>query len=169
MKIPHSSFRLACVAAWLCVFALSTAHAAAPLNGVDPFIHRIYASYTLNGPGIPLSGEGAKPFLTPSLRQLVDRDQQLLHGEAGVLDADPLCACQDFDIRKLDGIAKRPDSTYGRTNVDVTFHNLGRVQTIELTLIKTGDGWRIDDIGYSGMPSIRQALTEEVEQLGHAQ
>lgn len=164
---PTHPLRILCSVILTCALLLATACRATDSGDIDAFVRSIYTRYALNGPGVSLSGADATPFITPSLQALVRRDEALLRGEAGVLDADPICACQDFDIQKLDRVVVKSNSAQSEATAVVSFHNLGRAQTIELKLLNTPVGWRIDDISYEGMLSIRRALLREISELGH--
>jgi hypothetical protein len=107
----------------------------------EGFLRRVYATYTLNQDP-PL----LETITTPTLRNLLHQEQVALDGEVGVLDSDPLCNCQDSDI-KVQSIRFDHVSDAHATAV-VTFTNFGkRSESVQLELAKVGGVWRIDDVG----------------------
>ncbi|MDR3741497.1 MAG: DUF3828 domain-containing protein [Terracidiphilus sp.] len=117
---------------------------------VEQFFASIYRSYHRNGKGIDaLSPVGAK-FFDASFRALMRADAHAAGpGEVGVLDFDPLCACQDWDDVSGLSVSARAEGT-SHTSAGVSFklapsgsdvsHNL------EFTLVRVAGGWRIHNV-----------------------
>ncbi|MDR8401091.1 MULTISPECIES: DUF3828 domain-containing protein [Paraburkholderia] len=128
------------------------------------FLQGVYGAYTFNGdpPGIEASGSHA--IASPSLLQLIRKDRRALKGEAGYLDMDPLCRCQDFDV-KTTGIEVRVETHHKATAV-VAFTNFKEPRKVELDLLWVRGRWLIDDIrGSDDRRSLRAVLQTEIADL----
>lgn len=124
------------------------------------FLGKIYAQYTPEGKPIALREPQAASIASPSLLALVNENAALLHGETDVLDADPLCVCQDYDNLKVSSINILKKGK-GWLNASVTFSNTGIRNTVRFKLISVDHAWRIDDISNADVPSLRAALMKE--------
>ena len=123
------------------------------------FVAGVYAAYARQPTADPL-GDDAGSVFTPSLLALIRADQRF-DGEAGKLDYDPLCDCQDADgLRLLAVDAGR--ATAGRVHVTSRFRISATVRTVDLTLAWTPQGWRIDDVTTARMKSLRRFLSGNV-------
>ena len=129
-------------------------------QGVEHFLHTVYARYTVDGSPPDLGDARAATIYDDSLLALMRADRRALQGEAGVLDADPLCACQDHDIRALNVVVQ--SGSGARRSATVSFENLGSTQSIRLDLVRDRQGWRITDVHGDNMPSLRASLREEI-------
>lgn len=129
-------------------------------QGVEHFLHTVYARYIVDGSPPDLDDARAATIYDDSLLALMRADRRALQGEAGVLDADPLCACQDHDIRALNVVVQPGSAT--RRSATVSFENLGSKHRIQLDLVQRRQGWRITDIHGDNMPSLRAALRDEI-------
>ncbi|WP_266159119.1 DUF3828 domain-containing protein [Dyella silvatica] len=120
----------------------------------EAFLRRVYATYQINQEP-PL----LESIATPALRDLLHQEQVALDGEMGVLDADPLCNCQDYDIKVQSIHFDHLSDT--RASAVVKFTNFGKAsEPVELELAKVGGVWRIDDVG-----GLQKALREELASL----
>ncbi|MEM5459248.1 DUF3828 domain-containing protein [Paraburkholderia phytofirmans] len=155
----------ACVLALIAWAVLSMQPAfAQSAASAQRFLQTVYSAYTFNGdpPGIEAAGSHA--IASPSLLQLIRKDQRALKGEAGYLDMDPICRCQDFDV-KTTGIevtvAKRQ-----KAKAVVSFTNFRKPNRVELDLVWVRGKWLIDDIrGSDDRRSLRDALQAEIADL----
>jgi len=81
-----------------------------------------------------------------ALRKAIDADSRRAakRNEVPNLDGDPFVDAQDWDIKSFDISVqdKAPDKATGT----VRFDNDGDRKTITLDLVKTADGWHIDEI-----------------------
>lgn len=131
----------------------------------ERFVRGIYAHYRKDGEGI---GMDSTAVYTASLLALMRGDQQAAGpGEVGLIDGDPLCDCQDFEINAV-RLALRP-SGQNRLNAEVKFHNLDRDVSLRLELLLTPAGWRVDNVDSEGWEggSLRAALQRELKPVGH--
>lgn len=128
--------------------------------GVDGFLHAVYARYAADGVPLNIDDPNAATVYEASLLAMMRADRRALQGEAGVLDADPLCTCQEHDIRAVKWVLET-DSANGRS-ARVSFENLGRTQHVVLVLAHTRQGWRVANVRSENIPSLRASLQDEV-------
>jgi len=120
------------------------------------FVHGLYARYGINGKGVDITGKGKSAIFAAPLLRLILKDQEQAQGEVGALGFDPICGCQDFDIRAVKVELRNADAK--RASAVVAFRNFGKPQTMRLDLVKTPDGWRISDIHSASVPSLKKFL-----------
>ena len=124
----------------------------------EAFVRRVYAQYrTFDSPGVPTDRPGGTRFYTAVLLDAFAKESASVHGEVGVIDADPLCACQAYENLRVKGVAVTAGET-GAVRAKVTFVNLGARHTVTLTLVRTSAGWRIGDVGNRNMTSVMVVL-----------
>jgi hypothetical protein len=130
------------------------------VKSAEAFLRAIYAAYTPKGKPVDLTGPHAETILAPSLAALMRTDQALADGEVGAIDSDPICACQDFDIRSVTvaAAADGPD----KTRATASFRNFGKPTRVEFDLVAAGSGWRIYDIHEEDIPSLRKLLEDDI-------
>jgi len=140
------------VALLLLSFAFSQpdATAAAAEPSARDFLAGIYAAYKGNSDksrGIVLTDDATiRRYFEPQLATLIIKDMESARKrqEVPLLDGDPFIDAQDWDIGAFD-IGVR-ETGAGKAAGTVAFKNFGAPVTIELTLVKLKDGWRIADI-----------------------
>jgi hypothetical protein len=133
------------------------------IKAAESFLKGIYANYKAKGAGVDLTGPKAETVVTPDFANLLRLDQQAVNGEVGVIEADPICSCQDFDIRAVT-LSIQPDGS-GRAKATAGFKNLGHSTQISFDLATIGGQWRIDDIHDKDIPSLRKALQDEIAEV----
>jgi hypothetical protein len=111
------------------------------------FLDAIYKTYIgKNAKGMPIDKPATMRLFTPSLRKAIDDDSRRAakRNEVPNLDGDPFVDAQDWDITSFDISVqdKAPDKATGT----VKFDNEGDRKTITLDLVKSTDGWHIDEI-----------------------
>jgi Protein of unknown function (DUF3828) len=154
----------------LCSVQASRDQNAQAVDSATQFVRAIYIKYGSNGGPPSLFEENAGAIFHSSLIALAREDQTAVGpGEAGVIDYDPVCNCQDADVKfehlKIQVEVATEDSS--RANVTFTDEN-GLPETIVLVLRKENEQWRIYDIenhGRRGRPSLRAALEKEIQRL----
>ncbi|WEN16128.1 DUF3828 domain-containing protein [Rhodanobacter sp. AS-Z3] len=129
--------------------------------GVDAFLHTVYSRYSASGIPLDIDDVRAATIYEASLLALMRQDRQSLKGEAGVLDADPLCACQDHAVSAVNWVLQ--PAAGGGWSARVSLQNLGQAQHLELSLVHSGPGWRIADIQTENIPSLRASLQDEIQ------
>jgi hypothetical protein len=141
------------LAAALLTLAITAAPAAAQdAASARAFLQSIYRHYVKDAPGAPLD----KPyrFFEPELAAAIkkDQDEAEARGDMSKMDADPFCECQDFEAIKA---AIGPIAVNGkRATATVRFTNGGPV-TIRYTLAWTRSGWRVFEIEWQEMGTLR--------------
>jgi len=123
------------------------------VNAAELFVRSIYKSYRKGGPGIDLTGPKRALYFSSSLIALLRADQRVVGpDEVGVLDGDPLCACQDWDaVHDLKIAITRVG--LDRVRASVSFALFGSeaapeqsLRKLEMTLVDELGQWRIDNI-----------------------
>src|SRR5262249_47995594 len=133
-------------------------------SSAETFVRSIYAEYSRSDPGPNVLGPKADKYFTPSLVNLVRRDQAATpQGYVGKLDFDPLCACQDADGLKLININLTP-ATADKIIAYVTINFSKSAPTdnktnLRLTLAKVAGHWRVDDVAEEGKSGLRRLLS----------
>jgi len=127
------------------------------------FVQNIYAHYGQPGTeaGPRQGGVERKDtdIYSPSLLALINRDRRLAGpGYVGNLDFDPVCECQDdggMTFSRLN-VAKSGPQTAIAT-VELSFPEPRQIH-VQLFLLWTAHGWRIDEIKADNLPSLRKLL-----------
>ena len=131
---------------------------AAPDPAAEAFVRGLYQRYRGTGPDY--LGKDAPSVFDKPLLALFQRDRATATGEAGLMDWDPICDCQDPEGLTDVQVAVRPGS--GEATARFAFGT--RAVTIEYKLVQTAAGWRIADIGSAKIPSLRGWLTQGLKQ-----
>ena len=138
---------------------IATLFLAAPVVAVEAtptvFVTSLYRAYA-NSDADPL-GRGAGRIFTPSLLALIRADRAPA-GEVGKLDYDPICACQDADGLTLLSVAVGSKSET-KARATARFRIRATIRTVDLALVKTRGGWRVDDVRSAGAESLRRYLS----------
>ena len=137
----------------LLVLAL-TAVAARAATGDDPhfFVSRVIA-YETSGK-TNMRSRTFLSMLTPGLRTAVQTD--MAGDEIGVLDADPICQCQDDDRLRMRVIAFKRSHSAVWADIESMFASDARRARLKLT--HTPSGWLIADIATREQPSLLAVL-----------
>lgn len=145
------------------VAAVAPAASAADVEAARAFVQSVYAPYSAGEhAAAPVAAAGPSVFAAPLLA-LIREDQRRAQGEAGVLDFDPVCNCQDFDKFAVSAISlKRVGAK--RMRAVVRFVNGGRAQRVELTLVVEGSDWRIADVRTPEVSSLLRFLKSGLAQ-----
>jgi hypothetical protein len=142
---------------------VAAAHArpATPPDPVAAFVARVYAPYLDRATA---GGEWRdRPLFTRDLRRLIERDMDANPGEVGLLDADPLCDCQDWDGFGYTITARRRRGA--QQVVAVRLVNGGERYRLALVLLPAPGGYLIDDIlDDHHRPSLKLWLARELDQ-----
>lgn len=122
------------------------------------FLERIYKSYLgKSSKGVDLSATRARAYFTAPVVALLERDRREAKGEVGRLDFDPFVNGQDWEVAGLHITVAEQGA--GRATGTVSFSNAGQRTVVRHTLVRTSDGWRVDDIRWDGgKESLRDIL-----------
>ena len=136
----------------------SPAARAAPADDPAAFVRAVYARYGTKGPGVGTEAKGGQLFYSRAFLDAFARDSRQANGEVGTIDYDPICVCQDYTLKvKALTVESAADST---AVVRAAFVNLGQAETVTLHLVRTPEGWRIDDLGSKETRSVRALLAK---------
>lgn len=136
---------------------LPTVAAATDAQSPREFLKEAYASYVDGSTARNALGQDAESLFAPALLALIREDQRTAHGEVGLLDHDPICACQDFERLRVVSIhitSLAKSSAHARVRI----MNGGHQVRIDFALILGADGWRIQDIDEPGIGSLMRYL-----------
>lgn len=151
---------------WVVVALLACAAGSGPARAQDKstaeaFLRDMYSGYTTGRHAPNPAGRDAPRFFAPSLLSLIRADQALAAGEAGILDLDPICACQDYDRLEQLKYTVATTGPYG-VSASVTFKNSATSTTVQFSLVASDGQWRIADIAEPGMKSMRRFLADGI-------
>lgn len=129
-------------------FSFSVLAASAPLT-VEQTLRQLYQPYTESRDPVPLYTQGESRIVSSRLAQAFKMDNELTpQGDAGTIDWDPRCGCQDYEHLVVEQITVTDSSENSATAfVRVRqFKDGDSRSTIEYRLVKEQDRWLIDDI-----------------------
>jgi len=130
-------------------------------SATDPaaFVRGTYGRYSLkSATGPDFTGRNASSVFSPSLVQLIRRDQKQARGEVGKLDGDPICDCQDPDGLKLSSVLIADNTGHAAVAAVTLLFPPNSVTHLRLRLVLLPEGWRVDDVETTDMPSLRKLL-----------
>jgi hypothetical protein len=133
------------------------AGAAAKVSDAEQVIHLLYEQYGADdSPTNPYDD-----FFSPSLLKLWDQvDDGAGDDDEYAIDFDVFLDAQDTDVVTGLSTAMTPNGNNGAT-VAATFTAFGEVKQITYTMVKTGVGWKIDNISWgSDRPDLRALLAD---------
>lgn len=150
----------------LLLLAAMLATVAAPavaqdLKSAEAFLRSLYSGYMTGQKTPSPTGQAANGLFAPPLLALIRADRALAAGEAGILDQDPICACQDYDKLEQLKIGLEPAGP-ARANGTVSFENSGTATTVQFSLMEVDGKWRIGDISEPGIKSMRRFLADGI-------
>jgi hypothetical protein len=143
------------------------AHAALPPEARE-FIEHLFSEYRDGNPPPPVLGDQAPDIFTPELLNLIRADQNQAHGDAGALDYDPICGCQDFQNLKLTHLTCNAVGP-GRARVTVRLLNARQTKTIQFSLLLERGRWLIADIEDAETGSLKKFLERALKTSRPAQ
>jgi hypothetical protein len=133
------------------------------------FVESLYSRYGQAKDPPNLFEENANQAFDYSLIALARADAKATRPDVGVLDYDPICNCQDPDIKFPDLKIVITSANANRAEAIVKFTMDNTPNKLALTLIKGKDGWRIfniEDLTGSGPHTdIRIMLKKEIREL----
>jgi hypothetical protein len=107
------------------------------------FLRDVYLTYVEgDGEGVPLTGAGARNVFTDSLADIMEADAK--KGTAKRMDYDPLADAEEWEMTDLRVTVRPLTPTTALGNV--SFSSFGETNLVNIDLVKTKAGWRIDDL-----------------------
>jgi hypothetical protein len=132
---------------------------AGDVAGAKAFVAWLYSHYPpqARSNSFDVFGAQSARIFHSSLLDLIKQDEKVADDEAPDLDGDPLCDCQDnagmsFTVRGVQV------GEFDRARGEVVRDDGGVKEIITLDLARTGDGWRVYDVGTKDTPSLRAFL-----------
>ncbi|MCD9085156.1 DUF3828 domain-containing protein [Stenotrophomonas sp. SY1] len=130
------------------------------------FLAHIYSGYY---PDAPLEAilPDEQVYAAPLLAAMA-ANSQAHDGEVGYLDSDPLCDCQDNaqDLRALEFTLTPQGNDQMRATAVLV--DADEPLSLDLTLARQGDSWRIADIATARAPSLLRALESDTTEVRSA-
>jgi hypothetical protein len=144
------------------VMVLLAAASLAQDAGAQAFLQGVYAIYQNSDKALDIGSEPkAARYFVPALARLIGQDvaQAAKRNEVGKLDFDPFIGGQDWAPTKIE-LKVAAGAAADRATGTARFTAPGEKQpsVVTLDLLKTGTGWRIADIHWSGQPDSLVAI-----------
>ena len=156
----------------LLLLLLATSAAQATPPSAEAFLRALYSQYGRNGTAtIPASDPWLHPALvfTRATSAVIMLDRDVLD-EPGIVDGDPICACQDWSALIVDKVTLHP-ATEGGTDATVVFHDGEERREVSYHLAQVNGHWAIADMSIFGANSPKwlvATMTDEIADLtGH--
>jgi hypothetical protein len=137
------------------------------LEDAKAFLTRLYAGYRPKEDPDYLEPKNAPAVFTAHLVDLIRLDQEVAQGEVGILEFDPICACQDWEGLKLQSLAVSPVGP-GKARAEAVLNYAPDIVRLTFDLEDQGQGWRIADIHSPDAPSLVRLLEDGLKQQGIA-
>lgn len=138
-------------------------------EGATRFVKSLYLRYGSSADPPNLFESNAPHAFDPSLIALARADAAAAKPDVGVLDYDPVCNCQDTDIRFPNLKVTIQTANAHRAIAIAEFSTDNTLNKIAFTLIRHGDSWRIfniEDLSGSGSHTdLRTLLANEIQEL----
>ena len=128
---------------WPALLISSCQPNASEAESAKKFLEQIYRQYDHDGPDT--ANSGASEMFDTELLALIHEDQRIAGEEVGLLNHDPICACQDWEnlvVKIIEVILTHKN----QAKADVTFTNSNEVVRVGFTLVRQLEQWRISDI-----------------------
>lgn len=149
----------------------STSPPATNADGLDAsvraFVTSVYSLYDNDGEGWR---ERQESVFAPELAAAL-REHSRLEGARGEawLDYDPLCQCQDpVGLRETIRSINRQSDTRATVAIDLllpTGPGSSNRESVQLQLLMTPNGWRIEDVLETGQPNLLGRLNAQISQM----
>jgi len=143
-------------------------------DSAKAFLASIYRHYQNGGNGISIGDRSADRYFAASLLALVQADAKAVGPDnVGAIDADPVCACQDWGgIWNLEIVVKVEAPGHAEAAVSFSLsppqsHQKNASRSLSMKLVSEHGAWKIDDVidlTDSKAPyALRKALVEDTE------
>lgn len=132
----------------------------AATEGPEPFVRAVYAMYEAGATGEPPQ-PGRDPMYGRTFNAAVGADFRENQGQAPFLNFDPVCGCQDGQVR-LTSVTVTPTEQY-KADAAVAFTVEGQPKTQVLKLEREGQSWKIADVIPAGETSLLERIIATLE------
>lgn len=127
----------------------------AATEGPEPFVRAVYAMYEANAAGEPPL-PGRDPMYGRTFNAAVGNDFRENQGQVPFLNFDPVCGCQDGQVRLTSVTVTPVDAT--KADAAVAFTVEGQAKSQVLKLEKEGQSWKIADVIPAGETSLLERI-----------
>ncbi|EMS9660794.1 TPA: DUF3828 domain-containing protein [Klebsiella aerogenes] len=125
-------------------------YAQIPQRSVEQTIRQIYQGYAEDSqPPVAFSDMSEKSIISSRMKKALRKsDQFILPGDIGILDFDPICACQDYQDLRIESIRIIDESTrHARAEVRFRpFKENNDSTTLTLDMVAENNRWLVDDV-----------------------
>lgn len=146
-------------------------------DAAKAFLTSVYKHYGAGGIGVDSVGPDAPRYFHASLVALLRADQKAASPDVGAIDADPVCACQDWNgiwNLVIDVKIETPDRAMAKVSfylADPKDDPKDSARKLAITLAAENGGWRIYDISDQTDPTapfaLRKALKDDIASHTH--
>jgi hypothetical protein len=145
--------------AYLMLAALASAQPFASPTELLASLYRIYQPGA-SGRSPFADAATAQRYFTGRLSSLVIADQRwsAAHQDIACIDYDPVIQAQDYRLENLKIRVDPMGPAASSVAAQASFNNLGEATTVYFTLVRSADGWKIDDLASPRGASFRQQL-----------
>lgn len=127
----------------------------AATEGPEAFVRALYAMYEANAAGEP-PAPGRDPLYGRIFNAAMGEDFRQNQGQVPFLTFDPVCGCQDGQVR-LTSVTVTPTERF-KADAQVAFTVDGQARSQVLKLEQEGPSWRIADVIPAGKTSLRERI-----------
>lgn len=156
----------------------AAASATPDADAAKAFLASVYKHYGAGGIGVDSVGPDAPRYFHTSLVALLRADQKAASPDVGAIDADPVCACQDWNgiwNLAIDVKIDAPDRATAKVSfylADPKDNPKDSLRKLDITLAAENGAWRIYDIADQTDPTapfaLRKALKDDIASHSHS-
>ncbi|MGR7196966.1 DUF3828 domain-containing protein [Klebsiella aerogenes] len=125
-------------------------YAQIPQRSVEQTIRQIYQSYAEDSQTpVAFSDMSEKSIISSRMKKALRKSELfILPGDIGILDFDPICACQDYQDLRIESIRIIDESTrHARAEVRFRpFKENNDSTTLTLDMVAENNRWLVDDV-----------------------
>lgn len=137
-------------------------YAQIPQRSVEQTIRQIYQGYADDSQAlVAFNDMSEKSIISSRMKKALRKsDQFTLPGDSGILDFDPLCACQDYQDLRLESVRIIDENTrHVRAEVRFRpFKENNESTTLTLDMVAENNRWLVDDVINKG-----SSIYQEIE------
>ncbi len=130
------------------------------------FLNNLYSHYATGPSDFDPAFKNQSDYFDPPMLALMAEDARLNKDEAGALDGDPICDCQDYGKLTAAVTIDSATATEAKATVIVTETDPSvraedrKPRTFTYDLVAVDGQWRIHDLTTPDMPSLRQLFIQ---------
>lgn len=177
LSFPKRVRRFVAIALCAVAFLQAADSSAQDADSAKTFLVSVYQHYQNDGAGIETVGPQAGLFFYSTLLALMRADEKAASPDIGAIDADPVCACQDWDgiwDLQIDVHQQTPERAKAGVSFALTApkgRSSDALRKLLVTLAAEDGAWRIYDIVDLTDPThpfaLRRALEQDIASHQH--